>query len=167
MIEFHVEKAPAVSWEDAVKHRIQRGQMVALADTPALLARLHYDAVDDRFALEAEVMALRETRLFDCELRQQHGGMALVFLHPNYGGVPVAVGNGQLKGHRLFTKVNKVGTFIFQVDPNAACFLPLRKPHTANSVQPPAALDGDAKDLSAADLQRLRSEVAIHVRKRY
>jgi hypothetical protein len=78
-----------------------------------------------------------------------------------------------LKGDRFFAKLNFGGGFFFLVDPGAAYFLPLGKPLTAGSTplsrQRPDAGDDDGDDadaLSAADLRRLRGEVAIHERKR-
>jgi hypothetical protein len=171
MIEFHFEKAPEISWKDTIKTRIQRGRAVALVNTTAVNARLYYDAVDNKFALQVYVMDLKQPKLLDCELRRQRGGLEMVLMHPNYGGVMITVGNGQLNGSRLSVKLLRGASFFFQVDPCAAHFLQLGKPGRVGSAAPtahaPNASDEDAQDLSVADLRRLRGEVAIHERKRY
>ena len=177
MMEFHFEKAPAVSWEQAIASRIARSAVVGCAKTRSVIATLFYDDADREFSLRVHVLASKQDELHSCELREQHGGMALVFMQMNLGGFPMATGHAYLKGNLLLARLRTGYEFTFQVDPHAPHFVPLvvrrrRGPtlstwrpasRPAFQVVPQRAMGSDdADDLSEMDLKRLRGEIAIH-----
>ena len=173
MIEFHFEKAPALRWEQLIESRIERSSVVACVKRGAVTATLFYDRQDHKFSLQADVPACDHGGLHDCELRRQHGGMALVFMQMNLGGLPMATGHAYLRGKLLVARLKAGYEFSFPVDPGAPHFERLlgqrARASGARNWQPAlevaaqrAKRPEEADDFSEMDLKRLRGEIAIH-----
>lgn len=154
MNEFIFEKAPAISPEALIRKHIRRGRAVGFISTPVLMARLYYDSVDDRFAMQVGVVA-GQSRQFGGEIKLRRGRADLVFMRIDFAGFAVPAGHGELQGDRLFIKLARGSPFFFKVNPKDACFSPL-----VNS----GAIHKEPEHLSEADLRRLRGTVDIHER---
>jgi hypothetical protein len=169
MIEFTFAQAPEVPWKEVLQNRMERGVEVGRAEMPTTAAAtLYYDAVDDRFVLELKSLTGERLELFDCEVRPQAGGMAIVFLRLIDGGAAVPTGHAYLRGKQLHARLRARFAFVFQVDRHAPHFAALAgKAHTiAIQAAPHASEVHDAvEDLSEADLKRLRGDKAIHLPK--
>ncbi len=77
MMEFHFEKAPAVSWEQRLESRIERSAVVACVKRGAVTATLFYDEPEHKFALQARIPASDHGVLSACWVNA-HGLRALV-----------------------------------------------------------------------------------------
>jgi hypothetical protein len=161
-MEFHFEKAPTESWEQTIENRMQRSVVVGRAKSKTASARLYYNPADQKFCLLLHTLVGHQDERFDCELRDQHGGMALVFLRINHGGFPAAVGHAVLRGKQLVARFKAGHTLLFQVDPSAPPFERLRTQQAGGMAAPSGAPGGEADDFSETDLKRLRGEIAIH-----
>lgn len=162
VMEFHFEKAPAESWEQTLENRMHRSVVVGRAKSQAASASLYYNAAEQKFSLLLHSAASHRDEHLDCELREQHGGMAIVFLRINHGGFPAAVGHAVLRGKQLMARFKAGYTLLFAVDPYAPQFerLVVQRANGKAARRTPQA--HDSGDFSETDLKRLRGEIAMH-----
>ncbi len=137
-MEFRVDPETPLTWEQVIKTRLQKGQVIGRSQSREARAILAYDAYSNRFALSLRLKAFDQTELFDCEMREQ-GGLALVFLQLNPAGRSMAVGHAILRSRFLYLKLKAGYAFDMEVNLNEPCLRPLmrRGPSTSDRAPEP------------------------------